>query len=53
VRRKTISEVMRAMGRKGGKKGGRKGGKSRMAKLTAEQRREFARKGANARWKKK
>jgi len=52
VDRKTISEVMREMGRKGGKKGGKKGGTSRMAQLTPEQRREFARQGASARWKK-
>jgi hypothetical protein len=33
-----------------GKLGGRKGGKARAAKLTAEQRREIARKAAQARW---
>jgi hypothetical protein len=36
-----------------GKLGGAKGGKARAAKLTAEQRREIARKAAEARWKKK
>ena len=43
---------MREMGRKGGKKGGKKGGTARMAQLTTEQRRDFARQGAKARWKK-
>ena len=33
-----------------GKLGGLKGGKARAAKLTPEQRREIARKGARARW---
>ena len=33
-----------------GKLGGLKGGKARAAKLTAEQRREIALKGARARW---
>jgi len=42
---------MRAMGRKGGKKGGKKGGTARMKNLTPEQRSEFARRGAEARWK--
>jgi hypothetical protein len=53
VNRKEISEVMREMGRRGGKKGGKKGGKSRMSQLSPEERREFARQGAKARWKKK
>ena len=48
--RDTISEVMRAMGKKGGKKGGPKGGKSRMALLTKEERAELGRKAAEARW---
>jgi general stress protein YciG len=39
VNKKTISEVMRAMGRKGGKKGG----KSRMELLTPEERKELGR----------
>jgi len=34
-----------------GRKGGLKGGKARAAKLTAEQRREIAKKAAAARWK--
>jgi hypothetical protein len=33
-----------------GRKGGLKGGKARAAKLTPEQRRDAARKAANARW---
>jgi len=33
-----------------GSKGGKKGGIARAAKLTAEQRREIARKAAQARW---
>ena len=36
-----------------GRLGGRKGGLARAAKLTPEQRREIARKAANARWGKK
>jgi len=35
-----------------GRQGGLIGGKARARKLTAEQRREIARKGARARWKK-
>ena len=35
-----------------GKLGGRKGGKARAAKLSDEQRREIARKAAQARWRK-
>jgi len=38
-----------ALGRLGG---GPKGGKARMAQLTAEQRRELAKKAARARWRK-
>jgi len=33
-----------------GRLGGRKGGKSRAEKLTAEQRKQIAQKGARARW---
>jgi hypothetical protein len=36
-----------------GRLGGLRGGKARAAKLTAEQRREIARKAAEARWKKR
>jgi hypothetical protein len=35
-----------------GRLGGRKGGKARASKLTAEQRKEIARKAAQARWAK-
>jgi hypothetical protein len=35
-----------------GKLGGKKGGKARAAKMTPEERRESARKAAQARWKK-
>ena len=35
-----------------GRLGGKKGGKARAAKLTAEQRREIAKKAAKARWSK-
>ncbi len=35
-----------------GRKGGLKGGKARAAKLTAEQRRDSARKAAEVRWRK-
>lgn len=34
-----------------GRRGGLKGGKARAAKLSAERRREIARKAAHARWK--
>lgn len=48
--KKTISEVMREMGRKGGKIGG----KRRLETMTPQERREIARKaglkGAKARW---
>jgi hypothetical protein len=50
MRRDLISEVMREMGRKGGKAAGGKGGRKRMASLTAEQRKDLARKAAKARW---
>ena len=36
-----------------GRLGGKKGGKARAEKLTAEQRREIAKKAAEARWRKK
>jgi hypothetical protein len=36
-----------------GSEGGRKGGVSRMAKLTAEERRALAKKAAQARWRKR
>ena len=52
MRRDLISKVMREMGRKGGKAAGGKGGKTRMAALTPEQRKELARKAAQARWAK-
>jgi hypothetical protein len=35
-----------------GRRGGLKGGKARAAKLTAKQRKEIAKKAAQARWKK-
>jgi len=50
MRRDLISRVMREMGRKGGKAAGGKGGKTRMAALTPEERKELARKAAQARW---
>ena len=49
---KTLA-AFRALGRIGGKKGGPKGGASRMAKLTADERRALAKKAAAARWKRK
>jgi len=52
MRRNLISEVMREMGKKGGKAAGGKGGRKRMAALTAEERKELARKAAQARWAK-
>jgi len=48
-----VREAFRAFGRQGGKIGGPKGGKSRMAKLTAAERRTLAKKAAKARWRKK
>jgi hypothetical protein len=45
MKKADISRVMREMGSKGGK--------SRAKKLTAERRREIARKAAAARWKDK
>ena len=50
MKRDLVSKVMREMGRKGGKAAGGKGGKARMAALTPEQRKELARKAAQARW---
>jgi len=41
---------MREMGRKGGKAAKGKGVKARMAALTPDQRKELARKAAQARW---
>jgi hypothetical protein len=46
MNKKTISDVMREMGRKGGKKGG----KRRLETLTDEQRAAIAKKAAAARW---
>jgi hypothetical protein len=53
MKRDLISEVMRAMGKKGGKAGGAKGGRARMASLTPKQRKELARKAVQARWAKR
>jgi len=47
-----VREAFRAFGRIGGKTGGRQGGTSRMAQLTATERRALAKKAAAARWKK-
>jgi general stress protein YciG len=52
MRHDLISKVMREMGRKGGKAAAGKGGRKHMASLTPEQRKELARKGAQARWAK-
>jgi hypothetical protein len=52
MRSDLISEVMREMGRKGGKAAGGKGGKKRMAALSPQERKELARKAAQARWAK-
>jgi hypothetical protein len=46
-------DAFRAFGRLGGKKGGQKGGQSRMANLTATERRALAKKAAAARWAKR
>jgi len=47
IDRATLSQVMAAMGRKGG----RIGGKRRLQTMTGTQRKEVARKAAQARWK--
>ena len=52
MKRDLISEVMREMGRKGGKAAKGKGAKARMAALTPQQRKDLARKAAQARWSK-
>jgi len=52
VKEDVVSRIMREMGKRGGKKGGPKGGKARMNALTPEERKELARKAANARWDK-
>jgi len=46
------SKAVRAYMSELGRRGGPRGGKARAAKLTAEQRRESARKAAQARWAK-
>ena len=45
-----IREDVPDPGKEYARKGGLKGGKARAAKLTPEQRKEIARKAANARW---
>jgi hypothetical protein len=47
-----VRAAFRTLGSIGGKKGGPKGGKSRMAALTADERRTLAKKAAAARWAK-
>ena len=47
-----LSEAAAMLGRIGGKIGGPKGGRARAKKLSAERRREIARKAAEARWAK-
>jgi len=47
---KTLSEAAAILGRIGGKIGGPKGGRARAKKLSAERRKEIARKAAQARW---
>ncbi len=48
--RKRLSEAAAILGSVGGKIGGPKGGRARAKKLSAERRREIARKAAQARW---
>jgi len=50
MRSDLISKVMREMGRRGGKAAGGKGGKKRMAALSPQERKDLARKAAQARW---
>jgi hypothetical protein len=52
MRRDLVSKVMSEMGRKGGKAAKGKGIKARMAALTPQERKELARKAAQARWAK-
>jgi general stress protein YciG len=52
-KKSNISEELRNYLSELGRKGGKKSAKSRMEKLTPEQRREIARKAAKARWDKK
>lgn len=47
---KGLSEAAAILGRIGGKIGGPKGGRARAKRLSAERRREIARKAAQARW---
>jgi len=49
---KRLSEAAAILGRVGGKIGGPKGGRARARKLSAERRREIARKAAQTRWAK-
>jgi len=49
---KHLDEALRAYFSQLGKVGGKKGGKARAQQLTAEARREIARKAARARWAK-
>jgi hypothetical protein len=51
--RSTALDAALALVRAWGAEGGKIGGKSRMAKLTTEQRRALAKKAAAARWKKR
>ncbi len=46
-----IGEDVPDPGKEYARKGGLKGGRARAAKLTPEQRKEIARKAANARWR--
>jgi len=50
AKKKPLNEDALEFFRKAGAAGGRKGTKARMEKLTPEQRSEFARNAANARW---
>jgi hypothetical protein len=45
-----MREAAALLGRMGGKIGGPKGGRARAKKLSAERRKEIARKAAQARW---
>jgi len=49
---KAVREYLRKLGRLGGKAAAGAGVKKRYAAMTAEQRRELARKAARARWRK-
>jgi hypothetical protein len=51
ARKASVSKELREHLRELGRKGGKKGGKARWEGVTPEERRELARKAAQARWR--